>query len=565
MKNNYIFTSLSLLFIAGCGGGSEYKDTPSAPDNNDSDRRKIILNDEIHVESLGTNSNIQINIETGNTPKDIFILFSNYSPYETSAISVIHNNVQQSSKQINTLKKTVSHNTKHVLHAPIRIQQFIKDMHRTMRLERTASSLLTGRTPIRRVAIIDESKEFYLDLTTSPSTIATVKKIISNVHTAQGNKTLNIWVSDNSFDSGSGCSKQKCVTQTMVDALANSFLKEGLENDIYDWVTNIYGKAWGNDAQLTNHNLITSNNEITILLTDIDNDNSPNGGVLGYFYPKDNYKKSSFSGSNERIMFYIDSVMFANHNNETWSLDDVWPKEIISTLAHEFQHMIHFYQKDVLLDTETETWLSEMLAESTEDLVAIKILNSGPRGVNYLDGSAGETGNILGRYPLFNSHNTESLTSWGNSLSDYALVNSFGAFLLRNYGGADLFHNIVYNEYGDEEAIIDAIHQTSGELKTFNDLLREWGIGVILSDQINLQNLPTFNSGDFTYTEYNGLNYALGSVNFFNYSPQPTMQTSSGNVRPHANYYYKVGSTMRGNIDINLTMDDTTEATLICK
>jgi hypothetical protein len=257
---------------------------------------------------------------------------------------------------------------------------------------------------------VGESKIFYLDLDTSVSTIATLKKVVSQVHTNQGIKTLAIWVSDESFDNGFGCSKQKCITQIMVDTLADSFLKVGDYNDIYDWVSNIYGKEWGNDAQLVNKNLITENNEITILLTDIDNDNNPNGGVLGYFYPKDNYKNTSFSGSNEKIMFYIDSVMFANHDNSLWSIRDKWPQEIISTLVHEFQHMIQFYQKDILLNTETVTWLNEMLAESTEDLVAINIMNTDPRGVDYNDGSAGASGNTLGRYPLFNIHNKESLT-----------------------------------------------------------------------------------------------------------------------------------------------------------
>jgi hypothetical protein len=128
-----------------------------------------------------------------------------------------------------------------------------------------------------------------------------------------------------------------------------------------------------------------------------------------------------------------------------------------------------------------------------------------------------------------------------------------------------LFHNIVYNTHGDEEAIVSAINQNNNELKTFNDLLREWGIAVLLSDQTNLQDLPIYNSGDFSYSEYNGVSYALGSINFFNYSPQPMMYTSTENIRPQANYYYKVGSGIKGNIDIDLTLNGTVEATLICK
>jgi hypothetical protein len=119
---------------------------------------------------------------------------------------------------------------------------------------------------------------FYLNKDTSEHTVATSRKVLT-ASSPFGQKTLNIWVSNDSF--GAGCAKSKCVTQTMVNALANSFLKEGNDNDIYDWVTNIYGAEWGGH---TDASLITPNNEITILLTDIGNDNSTTGGVVGYFF-----------------------------------------------------------------------------------------------------------------------------------------------------------------------------------------------------------------------------------------------------------------------------------------
>ena len=78
-------------------------------------------------------------------------------------------------------------------------------------------------------------------------TNATARKVVSRYLNKLGIKTLNIWVSDDSFDSGSGCSKARCVTQDMVDALADYFLVSGLDNDIYDWVTNIYGEEWEAD------------------------------------------------------------------------------------------------------------------------------------------------------------------------------------------------------------------------------------------------------------------------------------------------------------------------------
>ena len=305
-------------------------------------------------------------------------------------------------------------------------------------------------------------------------------------------------------------------------------------------------------------------------MTDIDDDNKANGGVIGYFYAKDNYEKASMSGSNERIMFYIDAVMFANvlSTEDTWDINNRWPQEIVSTLAHEFVHMIEFYQKTILLEESgSETWLSEMLAETTEEMVATKLKIPGPRGVAHTDGSAGDINNKQGRYGLFNQKNTLSLTTWKGKLEDYSKVNAFGAYLTRNYGGAKLLHDMMHNTYTDEQAVVAAVNQSelvSG--KSFDDLQKEWGIAVMLSDHDTLsQDTPTYNTGDFTPSTYNEVRYQMGSINFFNYTTQPTIHTRVGNVPPRANYYYKVGDNLTGKVQINITVDSSTEATLIVK
>jgi hypothetical protein len=268
-------------------------------------------------------------------------------------------------------------------------------------------------------------------------------------------------------------------------------------------------------------------------------------------------------------MFYADAVMFANGEG-SWDINDFWPKEMVSTLAHEFQHMIHFYQKTILLLTDvnadTETWINEMLSETTEDLIATKIHHSGPRGVDYTDGSDGPTGNTNGRYPLFNANNTLSLTAPFGSLADYSKVNAFGAFLIRNYGGAKLLHDIMHNTYIDEQAIVDAVNKSAeGSEKTFSNLLSEWGIAVLLSDHDNLVDTPEYNTGWFTDSVYGNTTYEMGSINFFNYDTLPTIHTSAGTVAAQGNYYYKVGDNLIGNITITLELNGQTEATLIAK
>ena len=492
----------------------------------------------------------------GNTPKDVYLLFTNTDPVDSHTATVLHDKFASiQSQKVYTPLSEISSVPK-VLHAPDYIQEFNSNSRNYLTKTDTNLQFKVLEVPDKNQDIVGEEKSFCVDIDSNDNCIqwtpATSKKVISNI-TSHGIKTLNIWVSNNSF--GVGCLKSKCVTQNMIDELANNFLRSGANNDIYDWVTNIYGEEWETDTNGYT-NLIPANDEITILLTDIYEDNRDDGGVVGFFWAKDNYKISSVPGSNERVMFYIDSVMFANGDN-TWDIDDFWPKELISTLAHEFQHMIDFYQKNVLLNANADTWIKEMLSESTEDLVATKIKHIGPRGVDYLDGSAGLPNNPYGRYPLFNQYNTLSLTAWNNQLEDYSKVNAFGAYLIRNYGGETILHDIMHNNSSDAHAVVDAVNNTTqGSVKTIDDLIHEWGISVLLSDHIDaLRNQYSYNTNDFTVSLKDPTIYKMGSINFFNYFPKPSIETSMNAIAPQGNYYYEVVTNQTGDFNVTITKD----------
>lgn len=498
-------------------------------------------------------------LELGGTPKDVYLLFTNTHTTNSSTPTVVHNKSVSSESQKVYLPQSEISLAPKILHAPDYVQEFNSNSRNYFTKTDPNMQFKVLELPKKDQDVVGEEKSFCVDIDQNTgsciqSTIATSKKVISNISTIYGTKTLNVWVSNDSF--GDGCSKSECVTQDMVDELANTFLRSGLNNDIYDWVTNIYGEEWNSAAQIKYSNLIGANDEITILLTDINNDNSSNGGVVGFFWAKDNFKTSSISGSNERVMFYIDSVMFANGDNG-WDIDDLWPKELISTLAHEFQHMINFYQKYILLDTNIDTWVNEMLSESTEDLIATKIKHIGPRGVDYLDGSAGDPGNTLGRYPLFNQNNTLSLTTWNSVLADYSKVNAFGAYLIRNYGGEKVLHDIMHNRFDDAQAVMDAVSKTvQGSVKTFDDLIHEWGISVLLSDRIDAKrNQYSYNTNDFAVSLKDKTIYKMGSINFFNYSPQPSIETSMNAIEPQGNYYYEVIRGQTGDFNVTITKD----------
>ena len=347
-------------------------------------------------------------------------------------------------------------------------------------------------------------------------------------------RTLNIWVAN---DCWTGGTKLHLVTYSMVSALAESFLKTGAGNDIYDWVTAVIGAEWGAHSY---SNLIDPNNEITILLSDIEADNSDTGGIVGYFWPGNNYSTASVPGSNQRIMFVIDAVMYAAlvpALGETgWSANNYWPKIIFSTLAHEFQHMIHFYQKIVVqgVPSGTDLWINEMCSMIMEDLVADKLGVEGPRGIANADGSAGSPNITSGRIPDFNSNSYYPLAVYNNNdygLTGYSISYAFGSWLARNYGGTELLRRIVQCPETNTTAVTNAVAaESGGQDESMARLLEKWAASVLLSDMTAAPARYRYNTGGWTTSIAGGLPYNLGSINIFNYTPALYVFTQAGTV-----------------------------------
>jgi hypothetical protein len=363
---------------------------------------------------------------------------------------------------------------------------------------------------------------FNYDLT---SVDATCRKVVTDVTIAGGGKrTLNIWVEDACWDG----LKATRVTQTMVDALADRFLLAGggTFDDIYDWATAMLGAEWGPTGS---SDLISADDEITILLCDIANDDSPEGGIVGYFWSKDNYTADYEPHSSERIMFTIDAVMYANGDG-AWDPTDYWPEEIYATLAHEFQHMIHFYQRGVLRGAVSarDVWINEMASQVVEDLLSSddKLNVMGPRGVDGADGSAGSAGNTDGRLPLFNARNDRSLSDWNYDLPSYSITYAFGAWLARNYGGAALLNRLMKCTSTGPDSIEDIVSQATGRTEHFARLLQRWGVAQLLSDATDAPPGYRYNAGGFFSSSVGGSAYRLGSINLYNY-------TYGGQVGPY--------------------------------
>ena len=397
--------------------------------------------------------------------------------------------------------------------------------------EPTPSELESPRT------VFKNPLPFERDKPKNPKTIpATLRKKV----TASG-VTLLVYVADDYWIDKPGTG---IVNQTMVDAAADRFLKAGENNDIYDWVTGIYGEHWGGKGRFGNVLSAAAAKYITILIDDIYGDGpatiQDGGGILGYFHPVNNILSKNLAAfSNRRLMFVMDAAFLATKNPEAapgapWDPNYSWPQAIFSTLAHEFLHVVSYYQKVIAhtLNTQTQVWLEEMIALVTEDLISDKMRLPGPRGVplkggspDYSPGSPPVKSYRLMAYNLSGGApqpGPSLTTNWGKPSHSYSygLSYAFGAYLARNYGGAALFREIVRNEHSDEQAVLAAIRKVNGVSKTFGDLLFEWAAASIKSDNPSSA-IPTYNfggsSGKTTSAEMGGIPDTLGSINLYNY------------------------------------------------
>ena len=203
--------------------------------------------------------------------------------------------------------------------------------------------------------------------------------------------------------------------------------------------------------------------------------------------------------SNERLIFFMDSPYLASRTGPTWKVTDPRPSVIIGTLAHEFQHMIHFYQKPILRDGSSAAWLNEMASEVAEDLIADKLMIDGPRGVDYDDPTAGEPDNLRGRLPEYNFFNDIRVTSWEDDIANYSINYALGAYLARTYG-AEVFSRIVQSDAYGVEAIEGALDGMGRDV-SFGDIMANWAAATLLSDNTAAPAPYRYNSGTWSTSQ----------------------------------------------------------------
>ncbi|GHT66846.1 hypothetical protein FACS1894110_11240 [Spirochaetia bacterium] len=326
-------------------------------------------------------------------------------------------------------------------------------------------------------------------------------------------------------------------TTTQAQALAAKF------DAIYPLETKVLGYEYGGGGSGGGKD---GDDRVQILVYDFYGISGGSGNTAGFYWSKDFYTQAQLNSSgstyktNEAEIFYIS----ANYLNTS-------PDFIYSTLVHEFQHMINFNVKTVQKSKNSEAWYNEMLSMMAEDMISPQIgigpANWGHPTPSRIDG-------------FLTSYANEGVARWqgttsdpGDSLESYSYKYAFGAYLVRNYGGAELLKNILANSSVNIPSIVAALQQTTGNMRIdFNYTLERFAEAFIYS---NPADGATFNQtvaetiGGTTYT-FAGFDIWKGSGNSF-YSgwqtgPHIYTLTSHPAMQPYSVFVQSAGDWVTG-------------------
>ena len=336
-----------------------------------------------------------------------------------------------------------------------------------------------------------------------------------------------IWVADANWGTD-GSQTNNMVGSTDINNLGDQF--DG-PNKIYDWVTNLYGYEFGGGP--SGNGGKDGDKEVHILIYDIfyDYSASQDSGVLGYFWPKDEYSDTKTQAwnpslrSNEMEIFYLDTHFL-----------DYAPDIMYSTLAHELQHMIHFNVKFVDHGASSGTWFNEMLSMLAEDVLQDKM------GIQ--DGDSPKS-----RAQRFNyTYQSAGVLDWDSDdpLPNYASAFVFGAFLTRAFGGAELIEAIMESSYVDRDAINDALGKLGYNLN-FDDAFEYYQMALVFnksnygSGMKILESNTSRTVGSHTYTQtgfdlYDYLNPGKDGTYYTSddfYGPSLFDSTANISLRPY--------------------------------
>ena len=275
----------------------------------------------------------------------------------------------------------------------------------------------------------------------------------------------------------------------MVNEIDTAEIIRVFDTKIYPNVQRHFGSEWrpGLDRDL----------RITILMHDVGRDRSARD-YAGYFSPADQHLDASYS--NQREMIYMDTYSFRDRSRWTF----------FSSLAHEFVHLVNWYQNGGRTD---QRWLEEGVASFSEWIIYQKIHSI------YVEG--------------YLKNPTVSLHSLDHPDLYYGASFLLLLYLYENHGGQDFIRQLIAEDLLGL-AGIEAVLRKIGDTIPISELVINWAVANLLNEIDRISDLPL---------GYNGLpTKFFVQSNFPTFSGLPISRTSE--VQPFGIFYAKIVPTV---------------------
>lgn len=290
--------------------------------------------------------------------------------------------------------------------------------------------------------------------------------------------------------------QEKEVLSLKIQDLANEF-----DNRIYPIETSFWGKE--PDPGIDN------DSRVTILIARLIDK------AGGYFDTTNLYKGFQAPSSNEREMIYLNATSFRSDRTKVF-------------LAHEFQHLVSFNQKNLLSNSDEETWLEEARAEYS-------VAKLGYDDVY-------QNSNLSRRLFSFLNNPSDPLGEWKNEEADYGSIRIFVEYLVEHYGDKILVDSLHSSKQGI--ASLDEALSNNGVDKRFNRIFLDWA----LANYVNNPNLG--NQYSYTRPVLNSIHVNPTQTTFINGSAN---LTSNGFIKDWQPLWYQYVFSGSGNIKVTFS------------
>ena len=211
---------------------------------------------------------------------------------------------------------------------------------------------------------------------------------------------------------------------------------------------------------------LDGNGHVNILLYDIQDGfgKTSQSYTGGYFYGGD--LKAGAQGSNNMEIFYMDT--YPSMGYPASEPKDV--TKIYSTVAHEFQHMVNYNQKEIIQNSEMDTYLNEAFSMAAEHIYQGPIQDR----IDYYNNARS----------IQNGHSLTNWSNYGDTLSNYSLSYLFGQYLNEQAGiGDKVYKEVIAHKGTTEEALQAIVHKYVSPTKSLGSFMTDFRIALIKHDK----------------------------------------------------------------------------------